>query len=147
METYTAPGGLVYTYGGDNANCTVAVCPLELSIYGYRPALGFSSAWIAFYAICLIGNIVQGFRYRTWGYATAMILGCIDEIVGYAGRILYWQDPWSKPGFIIQIGWSRGNPLSQDSGLISCPVCITIGPVFFSAAIYVILYQMYVQAG
>lgn len=48
-----------------------------------------------------------------------MVLGCIDEILGYVGRILYWQNPWAKGGFIMQI------------------VLITIGPVFFSAVIYV----------
>jgi len=54
----------------------------------------------------------------------AMLLGCIDEILGYVGRILLWQNPWNHAGFIMQI------------------VLITIGPVFFSAAIYVLLYQI-----
>ena len=33
-----------------------------------------------------------------------MVLGCADEILGYAGRILYYQNPWNAAGFIIQIG-------------------------------------------
>lgn len=56
-----------------------------------------------------------------------MVSGCIDEILGYVGRILYWQDPWGKAGFIMQI------------------VLITIGPVFFAAAIYALLAIMFVD--
>jgi hypothetical protein len=34
----------------------------------------------------------------------AMLLGCVDEIIGYAGRIMYYNNPWGDAGFIIQIG-------------------------------------------
>ena len=36
----------------------------------------------------------------------AMVLGCITEMIGYTGRILYNQNPWAEAGFIIQIGIS-----------------------------------------
>lgn len=69
-------------------------------------------------------QVILGFRYRKWWFMGCMIAGCLDEILGYVGRILYWANPWAKTGFIMQI------------------VTITIGPVFFSAAIYVLLSQM-----
>jgi len=47
-----------------------------------------------------------------------MIFGCISDILGYGGRIMLWQDPFSFPAFMIQI------------------TTITFGPAFFSAAIY-----------
>ena len=50
-----------------------------------------------------------------------MVLGCIVEIVGYIGRILMWYNPFSFIGFIIEI------------------CCITCAPVFYCAAIYVLL--------
>ena len=98
------PDGTAYTTGGDAANCTVSVCPVELSVYGYRPTLAGSSALIALYGLCAIAQIVLGFRYKTWGFMTAMLLGCIDEALGYAGRIMYYQNPWGETGFIMQIG-------------------------------------------
>ncbi|KAK5717728.1 parasitic phase-specific protein psp-1 [Elasticomyces elasticus] len=44
-------------------------------------------------------------------------------MIGYGGRILMYQDPWDFNGFILQI------------------VCITIAPVFLTAAIYLQLYK------
>lgn len=121
---WVLPNGTFYLAGGDNSNCTVSVCPVELSVYGYRPSLAASGALIALYGICMIIQTVLGFRYKTWWFMSCMIAGCVDEILGYAGRIMYWQNPWGKSGFILQI------------------VMITIGPVFFSGAIYVLLSQM-----
>ncbi|OQV05652.1 hypothetical protein CLAIMM_10353 isoform 3 [Cladophialophora immunda] len=124
VPIFVTPNGTVYIGGGSNANCTVSVCPIEMSVYGYRPSLAASGALIALYGLCIVAQVILGFRYRAWGFMSLMLLGCVDEIIGYVGRILYWQDPWAQPGFIMQI------------------VLITIGPVFFSAAIYVLLAQI-----
>lgn len=118
------PNGHIYFAGGDDANCTVSTCPIELSVYGYRPSIPASAVLIALYAIVMGIQAILGWRYKKWGFMAAMLLGCLDEILGYVGRILYWQNPWKQPGFIMQI------------------VLITIGPVFFSAAIYVLLTLM-----
>jgi hypothetical protein len=118
--------GTFWYAGGNNSNCTIAHCPVALSVYGYRPSLAASGVLIGLYTTCMVIQIIAGLRYKTWWFMCCMVAGCIDEILGYAGRIMYWQNPWAKTGFIMQI------------------VCITIGPVFFAAAIYVLLSQMYV---
>lgn len=118
------PDGRLYLPFGDPSNCTVAVCPVDLSVYGYRPSLAASGTLIGLYAICLIIQLFLGIKYRTWWYMGTMIAGCIVEILGYVGRILYWQNPWKQNGFLMQI------------------ILITIGPVFFAAAIYVLLGKM-----
>jgi hypothetical protein len=125
---WVLPNGTYYLAGGDNKNCTVSVCPVELSVYGYRPSLAASGTLIALYGICMLVQIALGIRYKTWWFMACMVLGCIDEIIGYVGRILYWQNPWAQGGFLIQI------------------ILITIGPVFFAGAIYVLLSQMYVSS-
>ena len=128
MSEYDFPvfhvNGSTYFAGGDEANCTLTYCPVEVSVYGYRASLPFSSILIALYALCLVAQLVMGYMYKTWGFMAAMALGCLTEILGYVGRIMMWKNPWNDGGFIMQI------------------VLITIGPVFFSAAIYVMLYQM-----
>ncbi|EXJ66469.1 uncharacterized protein A1O5_10621 [Cladophialophora psammophila CBS 110553] len=124
VPIFITPNGTVYIGGGNDANCTVSVCPIEMSVYGYRPALSASGTLIALYGLCIVAQLVLGFRYKTWGFMSLMLLGCVDEIIGYVGRILYWQNPWAQAGFIMQI------------------VLITIGPVFFAAAIYVLLAQI-----
>jgi hypothetical protein len=96
--------GTTYLTGGKDNNCTIAVCPVELSVYGYRPSLPLSAVLIALYAISIIVQVVLGWRYKTWGFMTIMILGAIDEIIGYVGRILMYNNPFAQPGFIMQIG-------------------------------------------
>lgn len=86
--TYTLPDGQVYTWSGSNANCTVAHCPVTLSVYGYRPSLPLSIILIALYAICAIVQLGLAWKYKTWGFCAAMVAGCIDEIIGYIGRIM-----------------------------------------------------------
>lgn len=96
--------GTTYIGGGSDANCTISVCPVELSIYGYRASLPLSVALIALYGVCCIVQIGLGWRYKTWGFMTAMLLGCIDEILGYVGRIMMYKNPWNHDAFIMQIG-------------------------------------------
>ena len=103
--TYTLHNGTVYTFGGNGTqNCTLPICPVELSVYGYRSSLPLSALLIALYALCAFIQVGLAWKYKTWGYVTAMVLGCIDEIIGYVGRILLWNNPWNHSGFIIQIG-------------------------------------------
>jgi hypothetical protein len=104
-----------------DANCTLALCPVESSLQGYRPAFGVQIAFIALFGVSMLIHLAQGIRFRTWFFASMMAFGCIGEMIGYAGRILLYQNPFSFDGFIIEI------------------CCITISPVFFAAAIYVTL--------
>jgi hypothetical protein len=101
---YITPNGTVYIAGGNDNNCTVSICPVDLSVYGYRPSLGASGALIGLFAVCAAIQIAQGWRYKTWGFMTAMVLGCLDEIIGYAGRILMYNNPFAQGGFTLQIG-------------------------------------------
>ncbi|KAI8284824.1 Glutamyl-tRNA(Gln) amidotransferase subunit A [Colletotrichum sp. SAR11_57] len=115
------PDGLIAF--GPNANCTLELCPIEWSILQYRPSVPASAIFISLFAIALVGHAIQGIRSRTWGFMGSMISGCILEIVGYIGRLLIYDNPFNFEGFLMQI------------------VCITVAPVFFSAAIYVLLSQ------
>jgi hypothetical protein len=102
---YTNPDtGLVYLANGDNANCTLSACPLDQSIYQYRPSIPFSAIAIALYIITGVAQLYLGIRYRKWGFMAAMLIGCILEILGYAGRIMLYNDPWDWSGFTLQIG-------------------------------------------
>jgi hypothetical protein len=96
-------------------------CPVEDSIYGYYPSLGASGFFLAFFAIAGFVNLGLGWRYRTWTYMIAMCLGCLAQVLGYAGRILLHSNPFNSTGFEIQI------------------CCLIIAPAFNSAAIYLTL--------
>ena len=96
--------GQAYAAGGDFANCTLSVCPVEASVYGYRASLPLSATLIALYALCMVAQIVLGYMYKSWGFMAAMVLGCLTEILGYVGRMMMWNNPWEDSGFIMQIG-------------------------------------------
>ncbi|OBR08576.1 Parasitic phase-specific protein PSP-1 [Colletotrichum higginsianum IMI 349063] len=115
------PDGLIAF--GPQANCTLELCPIEWSVLRYQPSIPASGIFIALFALGLIVHAVQGIRWRTWGFMASMIAGCVLEIVGYVGRLFIHDNPFDFEGFLMQI------------------ICITIAPVFFSAAIYVLLSQ------
>ncbi|KAH7324826.1 RTA1 like protein-domain-containing protein [Stachybotrys elegans] len=116
------PNGLIAF--GPLANCTLELCPLEASVLHYQPYVGASAAFIAAFALCLFAHVAQGVYYRTWGFMSCMVAGCILEVLGYGGRIIIHDNPFDFSGFLMQI------------------ICITVSPVFFCSAIYVLLSQV-----
>jgi hypothetical protein len=135
------PHGLI-AYG-PNANCTLEICEVEWAILGYQPAFSASGAFIAFFAIAMLIHIALGIKWKTWTFMTLMVIGCIDEIIGYVGRIMLNTNPFHFGAFMMEISKSL-----QDSQLLYTKVinrmylvCITTAPVFFCAAIYITLAQ------
>ena len=104
MAPQNLPNGLI-AYG-PNANCTLTgpdTCPIEASVYEYRPTVPGNAVFIALFGIAMIIQIIQGIKWRTWAFMTAMTAGCVAEIIGYVGRILLYQNPFSFNGFLMQI--------------------------------------------
>ncbi|KAL5114594.1 hypothetical protein ACEQ8H_007499 [Pleosporales sp. CAS-2024a] len=96
-------------------------CTLEGTLYGYKPNLAWNIFFAAWFAVCLMWQLYLGFRYKTWTYMVGLSLGCIGEIIGYAGRLMLHDDPLSHDGFIMQM------------------CCLIIAPAFISAGIYLTL--------
>ncbi|KAM0407482.1 hypothetical protein ACHAPD_012152 [Fusarium lateritium] len=108
---------------GPKANCTLDLCPVEMSVYAYRPSLAANVSFAALFTLATIIHAYLGFRWKTPWFMWCMILSCTHEVVGYVARILLWVNPWSFGAFITQI------------------IAITQAPVFYCAAIYVTLGQ------
>lgn len=127
---------------GPDANCTLDICPLEASLLRYRPSLPVNSLFIAIFGLSTVVHLAQGFRTRSWGFMASIVCGNLIEIVGYAGRILLQDNPFVFSGFVMQIGISnmKSSRLLCPMALTpSTPVCITVAPVFYCSAIYVLL--------
>ncbi|KAG5809406.1 hypothetical protein H9Q74_001687 [Fusarium xylarioides] len=122
MSHTPLPGGLI-SFGSD-ANCTLELCPLESSILRYQPNLPANAIFIGVFGLSMALHIFQGIKMKTWGFMASMMAGCILEIIGYIGRLVIHDNPFDFIGFLLQI------------------IMITIAPVFFSAAIYVLLSQV-----
>jgi len=52
----------------------------------------------------MLVHLAQGIKWRTWGFTICMVAGCLDEIIGYIGRIILHSNPFSFNAFVIQIG-------------------------------------------
>ncbi|KAK7188444.1 hypothetical protein DPSP01_004638 [Paraphaeosphaeria sporulosa] len=109
---------------GPLANCTLALCPVEWSVFTYQPSIAANSALLAIFGVLLLVHAAQGIKYRAWGYMGCMVAGCVLQIIGYGGRIMLHGNPFDFNAFLMQI------------------ICITVAPVFYCAAVYVLLAQM-----
>ena len=77
----------------------------------------------------LIASVGLSIRRGTWGYMAGMLGGLVLEILGYIGRVLAHNDDFSSTPFYLYI------------------VCLTIGPAFLSASIYLCLARIVVVYG
>jgi hypothetical protein len=104
-------------------------CPVEGTLYGYAPNIGANAFFTAFFGICLVWHLIAGIRYKTWTYMIALGFGCLGEALGYAGRIMLWNNPYDDLGFQIQI------------------CCLIISPAFVSAGVYLTLKHIVLNFG
>lgn len=95
----------------------------------YIPSLGGNAFLLGFFSAGLVTQVILGVRHRTWGYMIAMIGGTGLEIVGYTARVMLHNDDFNKNYFIIYL------------------VGLTIGPAFFSAAVYLSLSRILLMYG
>ena len=115
----------------DTSNCTKITpeCPLEYTTYGYYPNLGANTFFLVFFLFLLIVQLYLGKRNRTWSYTVALASGTLFEVLGYIGRLVMHKNPWSAPGFIIQM------------------LFLIVGPCFIAAAIYLTLKHFILYCG
>lgn len=101
---------------------TLAVCAQAPSYYEYRLTLAPYAVFIGLFGVSLMGYFATyAVKRRGLGFTIALSLGVITELIGYAGRVMSWQNQWAEEGFMIQI------------------CCLTIAPAFIAAGIYLCL--------
>ena len=97
-------------------------CDNVPTFYDYHINLAANAAFVAIFALSLLGYAVTlAVRRRAVAFNVALMLGLLCEVIGYAGRVMSWKNPWDENGFLMQI------------------CCLTIGPAFMAAGIYLCL--------
>lgn len=89
---------------GPDANCTLDICCPEFSVYAYIPGMASNAAFLAVFAVAMLFHVLVGLIWNQWWFMCCMVAGCVDEILGYAGRVWMNQDLWSFNAFMIQVG-------------------------------------------
>lgn len=79
------------------AACTLATCPINWSYWSYLPSLPANSLFIALFSISLVVYVLEAFLTKRFlGFSIAMISGSILEVLGYAGRIWSYYQPFNE---------------------------------------------------
>lgn len=123
-----APIGLVNP--NDFANCTLTTCNILTSYYNYRINLAPNAIFLSIFSLLIFIYLgIWIVTKRCHFFTLVMELGLIFELIGYSGRIVSYENQWNQSGFLIQI------------------VCLTIGPAFFAAGIYICLGRIVIVYG
>lgn len=104
-------------------------CPVSATTYGYYPSLGGNTFFAVFFGLAGIAHTMLGIRTRSWTFLIALGIGTFMESAGYIGRILMHYNPWSTPGFRLQI------------------FCLILAPTFIAAGIYLTLKHIIIDVG
>ena len=103
-------------------NPSSPLCADVDSFYEYRIWLAPNALFIALFGLSLVGYLgVYAATRRGLAFTLAMASGVVLEILGYAGRIMSYNNQWDENGFLMQI------------------CCLTIAPAFMAAGIYLCL--------
>ena len=100
-----------------------------LSYSHYLPNLEGTVFLLALFALLFIVNLPLGILKKTWGFMVGMAVGCGLEVAGYTGRYLQRTLPFEQTNFLLNI------------------ICLTIGPAFITASIYLCLARIIVVYG
>ncbi|MCJ1282229.1 hypothetical protein MMC26_001552 [Xylographa opegraphella] len=110
-------------------DCTLSTCPIKYAQVHYDPSLAGNALYLTIFIVLLFVHVLLGIRYRTWGFMGSLIGGLVLEIIGYAARVQMHFNPFLSNPFLIYL------------------ICLTIGPVFLTAAIYLCLARIIVVYG
>ncbi|UNI24012.1 hypothetical protein JDV02_009792 [Purpureocillium takamizusanense] len=108
------------------------LCDHVGGFYSYRVDIAANAAFLGLFAASLLGYAAVAFvlrRGRGLAFGVAMMLGLVCEVLGYAGRVLSWRNRWDENGFLMQI------------------CCLTIGPAFMAAGLYLCLRRIVTAFG
>ncbi|KAJ5171846.1 RTA1-domain-containing protein [Penicillium capsulatum] len=93
---------------------------LHPTSYGYIPDKSAGLAFCIVFGLSMLAHIVQFCWKRTW-WCSVFSVGCLVELIGWAGRTWSADCPYNSTAFMMQIS------------------TLIIAPTFFTAGIYVLL--------
>ncbi|RAL17635.1 RTA1 domain-containing protein [Aspergillus homomorphus CBS 101889] len=109
--------------------CTLEICPITEAYVYHIPSLAGNTFYLTLFAMLLAAQLVLTVRYRTWGYLAGLFGGLVLEIIKYIRHIQLHSNPF------------RFNPY------LEYLICLTIGPAFLSAFIYIYLGRIVIVYG
>ncbi|CEJ60772.1 hypothetical protein PMG11_09334 [Penicillium brasilianum] len=109
--------------------CTLKTCPIEWGYVHYQPSIGGNAVMLAAFGLLTAPALYLGITHKVKLFTFCFVMGLLGEIIGYIGRLLLHNDPFSKDYFLIYL------------------ICTTIAPTFTAAAVYLTLARIVVVYG
>ncbi|KAI9039847.1 RTA1 domain-containing protein [Aspergillus affinis] len=81
--------------------CTPYDRRLSTGNYGYQPSLGWGIAFTLLFTAIAVGQAIHVLRTRAF-WTVLFIIGAILEIIGWVGRTISHQCPYSRTCFLMQ---------------------------------------------
>lgn len=79
-----------------------ALVPGVRTSYGYVPTQGAGIAYLVLFGLSMILHIIQMCWKRTW-WTSVFAIGCLVEVLGWAGRTWSSECPYNSTAFLMQI--------------------------------------------
>ncbi|RFU26563.1 hypothetical protein B7463_g9789, partial [Scytalidium lignicola] len=110
--------------------CHLGTCNItEWGFINYQPTIAGNVIFLIIIDALGLVQLIMAAYYGTGLVGLSMVLGILSESCGYVARILLHFDPFSRAYFLWYL------------------ICLTIGPVFIAAAIYLCLGRIVVVYG
>ncbi|GAB7357863.1 hypothetical protein MBLNU230_g0034t1 [Neophaeotheca triangularis] len=93
------------TWQPSYSNCdgVSALCPLDRTIYAYRPNLGGAVFFLIMFTLPLIVNFVLAFKMKNYGFSSWLLIGIALEVLGYGARVALWDNPWDYSAMVAHL--------------------------------------------
>jgi hypothetical protein len=110
--------------------CSLSTCSVELWGYvKYQPSLPGNLLFLILIDLLALAQLILGPYHHTGLVCLSMLFGLASESTGYVARVLLHFNPFSRVYFLMYL------------------ICLTIGPAFIAAAIYLSLGRIVVVYG
>ena len=110
--------------------CHLGTCNItEWGYVHYQPSVPGNVLFLVIIDVLAFAQLVLGMYHKTGLVGLSMLAGLASESTGYVARILLHGDPFSRVYFLWYL------------------ICLTIGPAFIAAAIYLSLGRIVVVYG
>ena len=81
--------------------CNVDICPKSYAVLQYIPNLGANAFFLAWFLLLLVVQGLLGVYKKSWSFFSAMMGGCLLEVIGYAARILMHNNIFNFSWFLM----------------------------------------------
>jgi MFS-type transporter involved in bile tolerance (Atg22 family) len=84
--------------------CTLTSgCPIGWATIKYRPSIAGNVIYMLCFFVLFAAQLFYGIRKKTWTYMGALLVGIFAEAIGYVGRVMLNQNPYSMDNFLMYV--------------------------------------------